>query len=250
MLCQNIQQIIGFECLPLDEQGKVARILSPFKFDDGDSIPIYIENVGNKIRFFDDGGVVMHFLSRGVSFANSHKTRFIKTATDRHGLTFTEFGEIEIWSNYDTAPQAFSKYLETLLSITNWENEQRGAISDVSLFIESIAFNLRSWKPHSQLIEHPEYTGISKQKYKLDFKLDQTGIIAVTTNANSISSSIKKILDIRAGSDVELDLLVVIDDRYDRNAANRESLIIQSVANVLPFTKLEQNAYRINSLQN
>lgn len=250
MLCHNLQEIIGFECVPLDEHGKIARIFSPFSFDDGDPLPIYIESYGNKIRFFDDGGVLMHFLGRGVTFDSGHKTRFIKNAADSHGLSLTEDGDVEIWSNIDEASSAFSNYVQTLLKITNWEHEHRGVATDLSFFIEEVAFCLMAWKPTAVLVKNPEYTGISNQKHKLDFKLNETGIITVSSNSHAVSAAIKKLLDIKAGSQTDLEMMVIIDDRVDKDAANRESLIIQSVAKVLTFTRLEKNAHKANAATN
>lgn len=250
MLCHQLQAIIGFEFIPLDEQGKIAQILSPFSFDDGDPLPIYIESYENKIRFFDDGGILMHFLSRGINFDSAHKTRFIKNAADNYGLRFTDDGDVEIWSNLDEAPSAFNRYLQALLKITNWEHEHRGAATDVSLLIEEVEFCLRAWKPSAILAKHPEYTGISNQKYTLDFKLDEIGILTVSTHPQAVSTAIKKLLDIKAGSPKNIDILVIIDDRFDKETASRESLIIQSVANVLTFTRLEKNAHRMQAAIN
>ena len=42
MICQNLLNLTGFACQPLNEQGTLARINTPFCFADGDPVPVYL----------------------------------------------------------------------------------------------------------------------------------------------------------------------------------------------------------------
>lgn len=66
MNCAAITEITGCECYPLNEDDTVALIETPFKFEDGDDIPAYVEFGQGFVRFFDDGEVYDHFDGRGL----------------------------------------------------------------------------------------------------------------------------------------------------------------------------------------
>jgi hypothetical protein len=249
MICDELSTVLGIDCIPISDDGAMARIENPFAFDDGDSLPIYVQAINGQLRFSDDGGVLMHFMGRGMNFEDGRKSKFIRTAAEVNGATLTETGEVEVWAPLQMAPMAFAAYLATLMHISSWEREQRGANVDTTLLIDEVAICLRAWKPDAELIPEPEFEGISTQRHKLDFLFDGQGVIATGPHPNAVSAAIRKLLDIRSAIQNEgVGLLVVIDDRTDDEAADREGRVLQAVARVLPFTSLERNAMRSSGL--
>lgn len=243
MICENLSSILGFDCVPISEDMSIARIKNPFTFDDGESLPVYVQQINEQIRFFDDGKVLMHFLGRGMKFEDGRRTKFIKNAAEPHGVTLTADGDLEVWAAIDGASIAFTKFLSTLVEVTTWERDQRGVSTDLTILIDEIAMCLKAWKPESTIVEGPEFVGISEQVYKLDFLFDSKCIVATSSHPNSVSACIKKLLDVRSSPQNRgLSLLVVIDDRLDHQSAMKDSLVIQNVADVMPFTTLEQHA--------
>ena len=77
MICHQFSSLLGFECHPLSEDGSVAAISSPFTFEDGDSLPLFVESVNGQVRFFDDGATLMHFIGRGVRIENKRNATFL-----------------------------------------------------------------------------------------------------------------------------------------------------------------------------
>jgi hypothetical protein len=243
MVCSQISSLLGVACHPLNEDGSVAMLDTPFVFEDGDSVPVFLERAGPQIRFFDDGATVLHFYGRGISIENLKKVRFIKNAAEAHGVTLNEHGVLEIWANESEAPLAFSKYIAALVSLINWETEQIGVSTDTSLFVAEVAQCLHAWKPNAKIAESPEYVGVSGQTYKLDFDFNDEAVIAITPHHSAVSAAIKKLLDIRSRPEnAGLKILAVIDDRYDSKAAKREGLIMDALANVWPMSRLERQA--------
>ncbi len=243
MICSSLPSITGLECHPINDDGSVAMIETAFCFEDGDSFPVYVQKIGGQVRFFDDGGVLLHFMGRGLQFENHRRTRFIKAAGEPFGVSLNEIGEFEIWAPADKAPTAFSNYISALVSITSWEKQQVGTQIDIAHFIDEVGLYLRAWKPKANLRPEPQYTGISGNTYTLDFDLDGKAVVAITTHPNSVSSALRKLLDIRSSpANSKLQTLVVLDDRFDQEAAKRESLVLESVASVLPMTRLQKNA--------
>jgi hypothetical protein len=244
MICSTISQMIGFTCHPLRDDGSVAMIQTPFAFPDGDGIPVFVEKVGAQVRFFDDGGVLMHFRGKGVSLDDQRKTRFVRSLGEPNGVVLNDMGELEIWASSGDATVAFAKYISTMLALSNWELNQEGVATDTSLFLDEVAMCLRAWKSTASLSDGQELVGVSGHVYKMDLQFDGGAVLAVGTHPASINSTAKKLLDIRGATANEgLKVLIVMDDRHDPDTARREGLVLDSVGNVLMMTRLEEHAH-------
>lgn len=247
MICNRISEILGLTCHPLSDDGLVAMIDSPFRYPDGDDLPIFVEKIGPQVRFFDDGGALLHLFSRGISLDDHRKTKFIKNIAEPNHVQLNELGELEIWSSEKDAPAAFAQYISAMLALVKWETDQLGVSTDISMFLDEVAICLRAWKPNSELTVGPEYTGISGHTYKLDFSVDREAILAITPHHASVSSAAKKLLDIRAvGAYEKLKIIVIMDDRQETEFAKREGRVLESVGNVMMMSALERNA-KLNS---
>jgi Domain of unknown function DUF1828 len=240
MICQQLTNILGFDCSPLTDSGDVVLISTPFTFDDGDSLPVFAEQLNGQIRFFDDGQTLMHFIGRGVRIENKKHATFLSTATSKNGTTFTDDGQVEIWSPIERAAEAFSKYLSSMIALSSWERDQQGTDTDAVLFVEEVAMALRAWKPTAQIVLEPSFEGISGRPYRLDFLFEGQAVAVTGAHPNSVSAVLHRLIDIHSRiANSEQKFLVIIDDRNDPDSANREALIVQSVAMVMPFTALE-----------
>lgn len=250
MICHQLSKLLGFECSPLTDGGDIALVSTPFKFDDGDAIPVFVEKVHGQVRFFDDGGALMHFIGRGVRIENKKQATFLVNAAAKNGAVFSDSGDIEAWASLDKAHEAFAKFLASMLDLASWEREQRGSNTDTSLFVEEVALALRAWKPSADITVGPPFMGVSGKTHKLDFLVDGKGVIATGIHPNAISSMLHRLIDIRGLiANVDTPFLIVIDDRTDPDAAERESKVVQAVATAMKFTDLERNAFRAGTLQ-
>jgi hypothetical protein len=244
MICQDLSKLLGFDCSSLTEIGDVAFLSTPFKFDDGDAIPVFVETTHGQVRFFDDGGALMHFIGRGIRIENRKQATFLINAAARNGAFFSDAGEIEAWASLDKASEAFAKYLASMLDLASWEREQRGVNTDTSFFIEEVALALRAWKPGADITVGAPFSGVSGRSYKLDFLVDGKAVIATGAHPNSVSSVLHKLVDIHGLLlNADKQFLVIIDDRNDPEAAEKESKVVQSVASTMKFTDLEFQAY-------
>jgi hypothetical protein len=251
MICDHLTTLLGFDCHALDAGGEVSLISTPFRFADGDAVPVFVQVRNGQVRFFDDGQAVMHFIGRGVRLENRKHARFISTAADAHGTAFSEDGDIEAWAPLAEAPSAFSRYIGTMLELCRWEKDQDGVSGDLSLLVDEVASALMAWKPEALLDLGPSFTGISGKTHKLDFLFDGTGVAVANPHVNSASAVLRRLVDIHgAHANDTLPLMVVIDDRADPEGAKREALILQSVAKVWTLGALERQAqHSAQSLQ-
>lgn len=243
MICSQISSLLGIVCHPLNDDGTVAMLDTAFKFEDGDSVPVFLERQGKQIRFFDDGNVILHFRGRGVSIENNRQPRFIRNLAEPNGVRLNDMGILEIWAREEEAPEAFAKYIATMAQLASWEKDQIGLSTDTSLLIDEVAQCLRAWKPNATLIKRPAYVGVSGQEYHLDFDFDGEAVIAINPHHVAVNAAIKKLLDIKSKPEhSDLRVMAVLDDRYDSRTAKREGLIIDALASVWLMSKLEAKA--------
>jgi hypothetical protein len=127
MINSNISELLGFSCHHLDDAGTLAVIDSPFVFEDEDSIPIYVQEVDQKVRFFDDGEVISHFMGLGIRLDAWDDSQFIEDLARPHGVTLNDRGDLEIWADSQAVPHAFARYLAALLEMVRWEREYNAA---------------------------------------------------------------------------------------------------------------------------
>jgi len=243
MICEQLSTLLGIKCHPLTDDGTVALVDTAFKFQDGDYVPVYVQQIANQVRFFDAGETVMHFIGRGVSINDAKGAKFMKKIAEQNGSTFNENGEIESWANQDNASEAFAKYMGVMLGLVRWEHDQIGVATDTSLLIEEVSMCFRAAYPDKKQTPSPEYIGISGHKYKFDFIHGDDAVLAISTHHASVASALKKLIDLnQLAENITLSPLVVIDDRYDKEEADNQTKVLAAAARVLPMTSLESKA--------
>lgn len=238
MICSDLSLLLGFSCHSLNDDGSIALIDTPFKFEDGDYLPVFVEKVGDNIRFFDDNEVVFHFLGRGLGDINGNlRTRFIKGAIAPYGLSLNDANVIEIWANQAQSKAAFAKYMSGLLAVVGWEHDNKGVGIDSSYFVEEVALCLSAWKQGHSINTSPSFMGMSKTEHKLDFEVDGEAIIAIRPHPYSVGNALRKMVDI-AGLSPDMKFRIIIDDRHDAEAAKTQGIILSSMATIMPMNRL------------
>lgn len=124
MINENVSELLGFACHYLNDEGTLAAIDTPFVFQDGDPFPVYIEQREGKLRFFDDGGVIWHFIGVGIPLDEPGDSKFIEDLAAPNGLALNGEDELEIWAHAGQAPEAFARYISAMFAMVRWEQEQ------------------------------------------------------------------------------------------------------------------------------
>ena len=130
-----------------------------------------------------------------------------------------------------------------MLNIVRWETDQQGISTSIDLFVDEVSMCFKAAYPNQVQIPSPEYVGISGHTYRFDFIHGDAAVLAVTPHHASISSAIKKLVDLnQVSGNNGLKTLIVIEDRLEPKAANNETKVLTAISNVMPMTKLEQLA--------
>lgn len=249
MICHQLTTLLGYQCHPLTDDGSVALVDTSFTFQDGDFVPVYVQHVAGQVRFFDAGETILHLMGRGVDLSTPGKIKFLKTIAEKNGAVINTSGEIEVYESENNASNAFAKYLSTLLNVVKWETDQQGISTEVDTFVEEVRMYFQAAYPSQIQLPSPEYVGISGHVYKFDFIHGDSAVLAVTPHHTSISSAIKKLVDLNQVSvNSNLNTLIVIEDRHDAKAANNETKVLTAISKVLPMSVLERKATVSSSL--
>jgi hypothetical protein len=249
MICHQLTTLLGYQCHPLTEDGSVALIDTSFTFQDGDFVPVYVQHIAGQVRFFDAGETILHLMGRGVNLSAPAKIKFLKTIAEKNGTAINASGEIEVYESEGNASNAFAKYLSTILNVVKWETDQQGISTDADTFVEEVKMYLQAAFPSQKQLPSPEYVGISGHVYEFDFIQGDSAVLAVTPHHASISSAIKKLVDLnQVAAYSNLNTLIVIEDRQDSNAANNETKVLTAISKVLPMSVLEKQATVSSSL--
>lgn len=120
-----LTQLLGFDYLPLNDDGSVAYIDTPFTFEDGDPLPIYFEKISpSEVVFFDDGEIIWHFIGRGLRGPNPRlNTDFLEKIAANYNAVLTEDGVLELRGEAAKSSELFASYLCTLFDIVRWEKD-------------------------------------------------------------------------------------------------------------------------------
>lgn len=239
MNCTDIAATLGFDCVPLDDAGTVAMFATPFKFADGDPMPVFVQERGGTVRFFDDGDVFMHFTGRGVRMDTRKQAAFITKAAQRHGASFSTDWVLEAVVTNNSTADAFQRYMRSLLAIGAWELENEGVSTDTTLVIEEAIMALRERDKDAEIVPEPVFRGISGKKRTLAFSYNGTGVAVTTTHHASVSAALMSMMDIRQLPENSVrDFMFIIEDAEDTARAKADALIMQAVARVQLMSNL------------
>lgn len=239
MICNDLNSLLGFQCMPLDEAGTTALIETPFTFADGAALQVFAQDAGQVVTFFDDGFTVWHLMGRGLKLADGRSAKFLQNIADRHGLKLTEKLELEAACQRQEAPRVFAQFLGALIDVTAWEREQEQADSVTEHLIEEVAIALMKWRPTEELVQGARLKGVTKQSYEVDFLQGNEVVLVVTPHHSSVSSAVRKLLDLQnLPGNEQYKFRVVLEDRKDVKAAQREGMVLSTVAHVTMMQSL------------
>lgn len=246
MICDHLANLLGMNCMPLDEAGTVALIETPFRFDDGDVVQIFVQATADEVRFFDDGTTAWHMVGRGLDVSDGRRHgRVLQGIATDHGLVLTDRLCLEARGSVAAAPEYFARFVAAMLATASWEREHRDTDVDTAILLDDVASLLIKTSPEVELQRAVAMEGVSKQQHTMDFVQGNSVILAVRPQSRSVAAAIRRLIDVKnAPANAELQYRVIMDDRLDPAGALREGSIISAVAQVTNFRSLERAALR------
>lgn len=241
MICDHIADSLGFACSVLDEAGTVAHVSTPFRFADGDPVPVYLEVTGEHVRFFDDGEVFLHFKGRGLQLGSRTQARFITKAAERHGAVYSEDWILQAHSESTNIQQAFRSYMNALRDICAWEMDNEGIAQDAALMVEEAVMAFLAIKPDARIVRDPPFTGVSGKKRTLSLLVDDTAVAVTGTHHAAVSAALMNMVDIRQSAQNQgREFLFLLEDRINPERARQDATVLQAAAPVRMMSTLQR----------
>jgi hypothetical protein len=130
MIRLDLKELLGFDYEFLNEEQTVAAIYTPFFYQDGDSVPVYVEESDGRFRFFDEGLALWHLISIGVPLDEPNQDKFVEDIARPLGVVLNEDGVLELFFEPVKARDAFTRFMSAMLSIVRWEYAYLTPVTD------------------------------------------------------------------------------------------------------------------------
>ena len=128
------------------------------------------------------------------------------------------------------------------MAVTEWEKEHEdiNANAENAAFIAEVSYALLEKNPSGIFEKEPAYLGSSGKKHTLDFKFNGIGYIAIKPSQKSAAPAIYKLVDItNRNTNIDEEIIVVIDDRFDKSAAKNIGQVFRSLSEVVNFSRID-----------
>ena len=192
MICDTLPSLLGIGCTPMDEAGNTVLVETPLQFEDGDPLQVFAQVVGERVKFFDDGSIVWHFLGRGLNLTDDRRSAFMRKIGAVHGVYVGDDLDFELQGALDQAPRLFAKFLGMCFAFIAWEKEHVDADVEVASLLDEVAALLSRESPALELRRDVPLRGVSRQQHKVDFVIGNEVVFAIKPRPNSVSAAISE----------------------------------------------------------
>ena len=124
----NLADMFGNSIQVFEDDENLVSVGTSLEFWDEVPFALYIEQVGSRVRIFDDAMVVMHMLGSGIDFDNENLTLSVTKIAEPEGVVLNG-DDLEIWAEASEAAGAFSRYLSAILALMKWEAAEVSRLS-------------------------------------------------------------------------------------------------------------------------
>lgn len=246
MDCNWLTNNLGFECREVKtlRHEPAIAVDTPFSFADGEAIGLYLIDHNGSTRITDNGDTIAHLINMGLGYHDGRRWSGLRHRAESHGLNLSDEGEIYALGPSTEPDRLISKYLTGILSIVDLEREALAAPADVHVFAEEVEMLLRVWRPKAKIKRNAKVRGQSSKLHTFDFQVDHTLVDAISPHALSSGSLLRKAGDLKSSSDADAyDIMAIIDDRHDPEAAKAERDIVSSLVRAALYSRLEHKLH-------
>jgi hypothetical protein len=188
-------------------------------------------------------------LNSGIITETKNTWRSIANMAETSGMELHETGALQTVVPAKQRTIAMHAALKLGFALAQWEAERlHHKLTDL-FFVDEVEMALRAWKPNEKLERSHRVIGSTKKEYTFDLYFGETLVDALRPNARSTAYELRKLLDVQQGI-YQREMLVILDNRSDADAAYRERDIIGGIAKAMLFTDLLAKAMPAPERQN
>lgn len=251
MNCANLLENLGYACAP--RSNGALRIWSPFTFDDGEHLGVFIEPVGHgQWLVTDHADALMHVSSLG---ANLTRSRLDRIRSRLGQVQLSEGGVLSQIAPQDDLPNVVTAMLSAAIDISRAELDWLPK-SKEERFNSLLCKELET-AAGKQLQKKVVVTGVSGHQIEFPFAVNnpKTGIQYIQTVSHGddrldwgdVYKAGGKMLDLKsAGADDDQRIVIVEDEPGDEDLGKAVTLLSYT-AMVLLYSHRKQWLQRFSS---
>lgn len=239
--CENLATITGWRCATVaDRTGESALyVVTPMTFADGRPVDFYLRLNGARYELTDGGMALLALRGLGYILDDRRNWRAAQTIAERFGFELTERGELRTLVAESDLTEATGRMIQLFAAFIAWEAERfADGDSDFSLTQEVERILRLKGRP----LEIGAAVRSNRGDLVFDFRWGETYVDALQPNAQAVASRLRKTILLREELGDQVDVLYVLDDRRNREDANRELNVISHMARATRFTDLARMA--------
>lgn len=244
MNCTNLLENLGFTCAP--RNGGALRLWSPFTFDDGDHLGLFLEPLdGNQWLVTDHADTMMHVSAMGAKLT---KPRLDSIRNRFPGIELTDGGALRTTTSEADLSFKVTSLLGSAMAISHAMPRWLPKMSE-ERFIQAVGRELQS-VAGERLQRGVTVQGVSGHQLEIPFVIDlpNTGRHYIQPVAsgddhvdwNNVYRAGGKMLDLKSAGADDHQRIVVIEDMPDDAELGKAITFLSVTTSVLLFSHRSQ----------
>lgn len=238
--CQWFSANNGWHCTKIERHAEETLYVStPILLADGKPLDFYLIKRGSTFFFTDDGLTLFALQNYGINIDSRRHLKGLESITDRMGFNITENGAIEALIPGDQAAWWMGRVLRMFCGVADWQAERFDQHDEDFTLTDEVERLLKVKAPNRKLTINPRVK-LKGLDYNFDFLWGETYVDAIAPTAQSVSARLRKAILATQGDD-DISLLFILDDRFDRERADRELPVLGQVAETVRLSDFAQH---------
>lgn len=245
--CNWFSGVSGWRCSPISGRAEnVLYVSSPLSMSGGKPFDFYLVNRGDFIFFTDDGLTLFALQTAGIEISSRKNLKGIEAIVEKMGFSLESDGSIEAIFPRAHAEWWIGMSLRMFALIADWQADRYEQHDQDFSLTQEVERILREKEPNRKITFNPKLT-IRGGEYGFDFMWGETYVDAIFPTAQSVSARLRKAI-MAIQQDDEIDMLFILDDRFDGDRADRELPVLGQVARTVRFTDFSSPNFRYEKL--
>lgn len=182
---------IGIHRVPTRDNSVVYRVDMPFLIGHEFPIEIFVQHIGDHLRFFDEGFNLHSLLAYGISFDNESRWRSLNKFFIEQGITLHPNGLVELFAPYDQARSAFATFSLALCRLNDWIEDSIKKNRSKEEVVKKAALAFMKLYPENQITYNPSVI-MPDRDLKFDLLVNNVKYVDVLF-ADGVWSHVRKV---------------------------------------------------------
>ncbi len=244
MNCANLLENLGYTCAP--RQNGALRLWSPFTFDDGEHLALFLEPSDNgQWLVTDHADTLMHASAHGAKLTPAHLDKIRAQFAD---VEISKGGVLMAVTGQDNLVRTVTEVLNTAIAISHAEKSWKPKTREQK-FIATVGRELEA-VVGKKLQRNAAVSGVSGHQIEFPFAIDDvaTGCQFIQPVAygdervdwGNVYKASGKMFDLKSAGAEESQRIVIVEDNPDDEELGKAVTLLSYTAKVLLFSHRDQ----------